>query len=139
MNIVETIKLRAPLPGGCYIATVADLPKPRAIDDRGRQGVSLTLKVVEGTAKGRMAAIELLVQASGNSRRVDRDLDVLSMWCSCLGVDSAASLIELVEKLQKAATSKQLEFTIQRNDWRGGVELHLTAVRMAPAEGGVDG
>ena len=139
MNIVENIKLRAPLPDGCYIATVADLPKPRVIDDRGRQGVSLTLKVVEGAAKGRMAAIELLVQASGSNRRVDRDLDVLSMWCSCVGVDRADSLTELVEKLQKAAIGKRLEFTIQRNDWRAGVELHLTAVRMAPAEGGVDG
>ncbi len=139
MNIVETIKLRAPLPDGCYIATVADLPKPRAIDDRGRQGVSLTLKVVEGIAKGRMATIELLVQASGNNRRVDRDLDVLSMWCDCLAVGSADSLIELVVKLQKAATGKRLEFTIQRNDWRGGVDLHLIAVRMAPAEGAVGG
>jgi len=132
MNIVETIKLRAPLPDGCYIAAVADLPKPRAIDDHGRHGVSLTLKVMEGTAKGRMATIELLVQASGNNRRVDRDLDVLSMWCSCLSVDNADSLIELVAKLQKAAAGKRIEFTIQRNDWRGGVELHLTSVRLAP-------
>ena len=138
MNVVETIKLRAPLPDGCYIATVADLPKPRAIDDRGRHGASLTLKVVEGAAKGRMATIELLVQASGNNRRVDRDLDVLSMWCSCLSVDNADSLIELVAKLQKAAAGKRIEFAIQRNDWRGGVELHLTAVRVLPAEGAVD-
>ena len=138
MNVVETIKLRAPLPDGCYIATVADLPKPRAIDDRGRHGVSLTLKVVEGAAKGRMATIELLVQASGNNRRVDRHLDVLSMWCSCLSVDNADSSIELVAKLQKAAAGKRIEFTIQRNDWRGGVELHLTAVRVLPAEGAVN-
>jgi hypothetical protein len=32
-------------------------------------------------------------------------------------------------KLQKAAVGKRLEFTLQRNEWRGGVELQLTAVR----------
>ena len=136
MNIVETIKFRAPLTDGCYIAVIADAPRPREINDRGRHGVSFTLKVIEGDAKGRLAAIDLIVQAS--NRRVDRDLEVLAMWCDCLGVDSAASLIELMAKLQKAAIGKRLEFTIQRNDWRGGVDLHLTAVRLAP-EGGASG
>ncbi len=130
MNVVETIKFRAPLPSGCYIAAVADSPKPRVINDHGRPGVSLALKVVEGDAKGRMAVVELLVHPIGN-RRVDRDLDVLSTWCDCLGVDSADTLIELIEKLRDAAAGKRLEFTLRRNEWAGGIELHLTSVRCA--------
>ena len=64
------------------------------------------------------------------------------MSCQC-GVHASASTtptssIELVAKLQKAAAGKRIEFTIQRNDWRGGVELHLTAVRVLPAEGAVN-
>ena len=53
------------------------------------------------------------------------------MWCSCLSVDSAASLIELVEKLHKAAAGKRIEFTIQRNDWRSGVDVISLGVRVA--------
>jgi hypothetical protein len=139
VNVVESIKFRAPLPSGCYIAVIADSPKPRAIDERGRVGVSLTLKVMEGDAKGRMAAIELIIQASSGASRVARDLDLLKMWCDCLGAGSATSLVELVEKLRQAATGKRLEFTLQRNDWAGGVQLNPTSVRIAPAEGAVGG
>jgi hypothetical protein len=54
------------------------------------------------------------------------------MWVNCLSVDNAASLIELLEKLRQAAIGKRLEFALQRNEWRGGVKLQLTAVRLAP-------
>jgi hypothetical protein len=137
MNVVEAIKFRAPLTDGVYVAIIADSPKPREISTPARHSVSFTLKVTEGPARGRLAAFELNIQAT--NRRVDRDLDVLSMWCSCLGVDSAASLVEMMEKLRQAATGKRLEFTVQRNEWRGGVDLQITAVRLAPADGGENG
>ena len=131
-NVLETIRYRAPLQGGGYIAVIADLPKPREINDRGRIGVNFTIKVVEGDAKGRMAALELLVQADRGQRRVDRDLDVLSVWSSVLSVDSAGSLVELMEKLKQAAVGKRVEFTLQRNEWGGGIDTVITAVRVMP-------
>jgi hypothetical protein len=129
-NVVNAIKFRAPLASGAYIAVIADAPKPREIDDPDRRGVSFTLKVLEGDAKGRLAAIELLVQARRGARRVDRDLLVLDQWCDCLGVDSATTLTELIAKLRDAAGGKRVEFAILRNEWRGGVELQLTAIRV---------
>ncbi len=133
MNVVELIKSSAPLPSGSYIAEIAEDPPPRSANGRGRLGVGLTLKVVEGPAKGRVTVVELFVHPSGTSR-VDRDLDVLLMWCDCLGVDNADTLIALIERLREAAASKRLEFTFRRNEWAGGIELHLTAVRMAQAQ-----
>jgi hypothetical protein len=132
VNIRETIKYRSPLPSGSYIAIIADVPKPREISDpaRGRQGISLALRVAEGDAQGRLASFDLIIQPHGY--RADRDLLVLDQWCDCLGVDSADSLTELIEKLQKAGIGKRLEFTIQRNEWQGGVSVALTAVRVAP-------
>ncbi len=54
------------------------------------------------------------------------------MWCEALSVDNANSLTELIEKLRQAALGRRVEFTLQRNDWRGGVELNLTSVRVLP-------
>jgi hypothetical protein len=130
--VVDAIKFRAPLQSGGYIAAVADAPKPRVINEPKRNGITFTLKVLEGDVKGRIATIDLLVQASGNHHCVYRDLLVLDQWCDCLAVDSADSLVELVGKLQQAALGKRLEFTLLRSEWRGGVELQLTSVRVAP-------
>ena len=48
-------------------------------------------------------------------------------------VDSANSLTELIdEQPAQAALGRRVEFTLQRNDWRGGVELNLTSVRALP-------
>jgi hypothetical protein len=132
MNIVETIKFRAPLAAGRYIAAGADLPKPREISDRGRQGVSFTLKVVEGAAKSRLAAVEIVVQAKDGARRAARDLDVLAMWCDALGVDSASTLTELIGKLRAAAVGKRVEFELGCHRWSGGVDVYIAGVRLAP-------
>ncbi len=130
MNVVELIKSSAPLPSGSYIAEIAEDPPPRSANGRDRLGVGFTLKVAEGPAKGRLAVVELFVHPTGTSR-VDRDLDVLAVWCDCLGVDNADTLVKLIEKLREAAAGKRLEFTLRRNEWAGGLDLHLTAVRCA--------
>ena len=130
MNIVELIKSNAPLQSGSYIAEIAEDPPPRSANGRGRLGVGFTLRVTEGPAKGRLAVVELFVDPAGTSR-VDRDLDVLSMWCACFGVENADTLIALIKRLREAAAGKRVEFTLRRNEWPGGLDLHLIAVRCA--------
>jgi hypothetical protein len=139
MNIVETIKSRAPLTNGKYVAAIVDTPKPCEVAGRDYQTVSFALKVMEGPAKDRLASVAMFLAAKNNARRVDHDAILLSDWCAALGVESAGSPVELIEKLKAASSGKRLEFSIHRNVWGGGVELQLVGVRLLPAEGGAGG
>jgi hypothetical protein len=60
------------------------------------------------------------------------DLLALEMWCHCLGVDSAVTLTELIGKLRDAAVGKRIEFELDCHRWKGGVDVHLIGVRLAP-------
>jgi hypothetical protein len=131
-NVVETLKSRVLLPGGPYIAEVAKRPGPRNVVSRGREGVNLTFKVLEGEFAGRLAPVDLFIKAQQNDRRIHHDVVVLTAWLDLLGVDKAPSLVKLIEQLRQAAQGKRLQFTLQRQTWGGGVELQLTEVRLVP-------
>jgi hypothetical protein len=131
-NVVKSIKSRALVPSGSYIAEVAKQPKPRAITRRGRQGVGLLLKITEGEFAGRVVPVDLLTKGEPNDLRVNYDVDVLTAWFDLLGSPAAPRLTELIEKLRQAAEGKRLQFTLQRQTWGGGLELQLTSVRIAP-------
>ena len=131
-NVIETLKSRVLLPSGPYIAEVAKRPRPSKAISRGRQGVSLTFKILEGGFAGRLAPVDLFIEAPQNDRRVHHDVVVLTAWLDLVGVDKAPSLVKLIEQLRQAAEGKRLQFTLQRQAWGGGIELQLTEVRLAP-------
>ena len=131
-NIVETLKTRALVPSGSYIAEVVEQPEPRKVINRNRQGVGFAFKVLEGEFAGRLAPVELFVQAQQSDRRIHHDVVVLTAWLDLLGVDKAPSLVKLIEQLRQAAQGKRLEFAFQRQAWGGGLELQLAGVRIAP-------
>jgi hypothetical protein len=131
-NVVESLKARVLLPSGPYIAEVAKQPRPRKAVSRGRLGVSLTFKILEGEFAGRLAPVDLFIEAQQNDRRVHHDVVALTAWLDLLGVGKAPSLIRLIEQLRQAAEGKRLEFTLQRQTWGGGLELQLTTVRLVP-------
>jgi hypothetical protein len=80
---------------GVYVGAVRGAPQP--INDFRRRGVRFAIEVVEGRASGRRATVELIteVKVGGNRSRMLSDYSALEMWCDCLGVDSAVTLIEL--------------------------------------------
>jgi hypothetical protein len=129
VNFSDTLKARAPLVNGVYVAEIADLPKPHAIDDYGRQGVSFVLKVAEGPDKNRTAVIELFAQSKAKSR-VLHDIDLLSRWLSALNVTDFATPVEAIEKLRAASFGKRIEYTLRRAEWNGGLELRLVGVQV---------
>ena len=70
--------------------------------------------------------------------RPRRSIDVV-LGLGVEGADGVSIAVGLVGELRKEGEGKRFEFTITRNDWRGGVELNLTAVRVLPVEGGAGG
>ena len=49
-----------------------------------------------------------------------------------LGVHTAERPTELIAKLRDAAVGKRLEFEPDCRRWKGGVDVYLTGVRLAP-------
>jgi hypothetical protein len=131
-NIVESLRINAPPASGVYIGVVTDAPQ--AINDSRRRGVRFALEVAEGPARGRRVTVELVIElkVGGNRARMLSDCLALEMWCDCLGVDSAATLTELIAKLRAAAAGKQVEFELDCRRWKGGVDVYLIGVRLAP-------
>ena len=130
MNVVK--ELNPPPPSGVYVGAVTGVPL--AINDSRRRGVRFVIEVAEGPASGRRAAIELITElkVGGNRARMLSDHLALEMWCDCLGVDSAATLTELIVKLRDAAVGKRVEFELDRRRWNAGVDVYLIGVRLAP-------
>jgi hypothetical protein len=132
MNVVEDLKVNTPPPSGIYIGAVIGVPQ--AINDFRRRGVRFVVEVAEGPASGRRATVELLTELKigGNRSRMLSDHLALEMWCNCVGVDSAATVTELIAKLRDAAIGKRLEFELDCRRWRGGVDVYLIGVRLGP-------
>ena len=132
MNIVESLKTNTPPPSGVYIGVVTGAPQ--AINDSRRRGVRFVLEVAEGPASGRRATVELITElkVGGHRARMLSDHLALEMWCDCLGVDSAATLTKLIAKLRDAAVGKRVEFELDCRRWKGGVDVYLVGVRLAP-------
>ena len=60
------------------------------------------------------------------------DLLALEAWIDALGVDTAATPTELIAKLRDAAVGKRVEFELDCHRWKGGVDVYLIGVRLAP-------
>jgi hypothetical protein len=132
VNIVETIKAQAPPPSGVYVGAV--IGAPQAINDSRRRGVRFVIEVVEGPVSGRRATVELIVElkVGGNRSRMLSDHLALEAWCFALAIDSAETPVELIAKLRDAAVGKRVEFELDCHRWRGGVDVYLVGVRLAP-------
>ena len=132
MNIIQSLKANALPPSGVNIGVVTGAP--HAINDFRRRGVRFVIEIVEGAASGRRATIELITELKigGNRSRMLSDYSALEKWCDCLGVDSAVTLTELIGKLRDAAVGKRIEFELDCHRWKGGVDVHLIGVRLAP-------
>jgi hypothetical protein len=78
--------------------------------------------------------VELVVElkVGGNRGRMLSDHLALEAWCAALGVHAAETLTELIAKLRDAAADKRVEFELDVRRWRGGVDVYLTGVRLAP-------
>ena len=132
MNVVDNLKPNTPPASGVHIAVVTGSPQP--VNDFRRRGVRFVIEVAEGPASGRRAVIELIIElkAGGNRSRMLSDHLALEMWCDCLGVDSATTLVELIAKLRDAAAGKRVEFELDCHRWKRGVDVYLVGVRLAP-------
>src|SRR4029077_9689691 len=95
-NVVESFKSRRLVPSGSFVAEIAKQPRPRPVTSFGRQGVGFTLTILEGEFAGRSAPVDLLVTGQRNDRRINHDVDVLTVWCDLLGVKAATKLTELI-------------------------------------------
>jgi hypothetical protein len=78
--------------------------------------------------------VELITElkVGGNRSRLLSDIVALGTWCDCVGVDSATTPTELIEKLRDAGEGKRVEFELDCRRWRGGVDVYLLGVRLAP-------
>jgi hypothetical protein len=132
MNILESIKTATPPPSGAYIGVITGTPQ--VINDFRRRGVRFVIEVAEGPTSGRQATVELTIElkVGGNRARLLSDHLALEMWCDCLGVDSAETLTELIAKLSDAAIGRRVEFELDCHRWKGGVDVYLIGVRLAP-------
>jgi hypothetical protein len=130
-NVLDTLAANAPLKDGAYIAVVADL-KPKLIVERGYEALRFTIRVVEGDSKGRLATLELLLQAPELQKaRVKHDLGVLDTWSSALAIAAPVpSWPDLIEACRAAAIGKQVEFTLWQKKWNGNLELRLSSVKV---------
>ena len=112
---------------------VANL-KPKLIvdDERGYEALRFTIKVVEGADKGRLATVELLIQAPELQKaRVRHDLGLLDGWRLALGITAPVpSWPDLIKACQAASTSKRVEFTLWQKVWNGNLELRLSSVKV---------
>jgi hypothetical protein len=131
-NIVESLRINAPPPSGVYIGVVTGAPQ--AINDFRRRGVRFVIEVAEGPASGRRATVELITElkVGGHRARMLSDHLALGAWIDALGVESAASPTELIAKLRDAAFGKRVEFELDCRRWKGGVDVYLIGVRLAP-------
>jgi hypothetical protein len=133
MNVLDTLAANAPLKDGAYIAVVADL-KPKLIADaeRGYEALRFTIRVVEGDSKGRLATLELLLQAPELQKaRVRHDLGVLDTWSSALAITAPVpSWPDLIEACRAAAVGKRVEFILWQRKWNGNLELRLSSVKV---------
>jgi hypothetical protein len=131
-NVLDTLAARVPLADGAYVAVVDLKPKLLVDSERGREALRFTLRVAEGDAKGRLATVELVIEAPElQQRRVDHDLGLLDAWRSALGITAPApSWPDLIEACRAAAVGKRVEFTLRRHVWNGNLELRLVGVRM---------
>jgi hypothetical protein len=132
MSVVGELKANSPPPSGLYVCAVTG--SPQVINDFRRRGVRFVIEVTEGPASGRRVTIELVIElkVGGNRARLLSDHLALEMWCDCLGVDSAATLTKLIAKLRDAAVGKRVEFELDCRRWKGGVDVYLIGVRLAP-------
>jgi hypothetical protein len=119
MNVLDTLAANAPLKDGAYVAVVADLKR-------------FTNRVVEGDSKGRLATLELLLQAPELQKaRVRHDLGVLDTWSSALAITAPVpSWPDLIEACRAAAVGKRVEFILWQKKWNGNLELRLSSVRV---------
>jgi hypothetical protein len=131
MNVLETLAANAPLKDGAYIAVVADF-KPKLIEERGYEALRFTIRVVEGDSKGRLATLELLLQAPELQKaRVKHDLGVLDTWSSALAIAAPVpSWPDLIEACRAAAIGKRVEFILWQKRWNGNLELRLSSVKV---------
>ena len=133
LNVLDTLAANAPLKDGAYIAVVANL-KPKVIvdDERGYEVLRFTIKVLEGADKGRLATVELLIQAPELQKaRVRHDLGVLDQWRLALGITAAVpSWPDLIEACRAAAAGKRVEFTLWQRKWNGNLDLRLSNVKV---------
>ena len=132
MSFVQSLKVNTPPPSGGYIGAVTGAPQ--AINDSRRRGVRFVLEIAEGPASGRRVSVELITElkVGGSRPRMLSDHLALVMWCDCLGVDSASTPTELIAKLRDAAIGKRVEFELDCRRWKGGVDVYLVGVRLAP-------
>jgi hypothetical protein len=132
VNIVESLRANTPPASGVYIGVVTGAPQ--AINDFRRRGVRFVIEVAEGPASGRRASVELITElkVGGNRARMLSDHLALEMWCNCFAIDSAATLTELIAKLRDAALDRRVEFELDCHRWKGGVDVYLIGVRLAP-------
>lgn len=131
-NVVEGLKYqRLPL-SGFFVAEIAKSPKPRPVINFGRQGIGITLKILEGEFAGRLFPVDLLVKGQQNDRRINHDVDVLAAWCDLLGVKGRGglNLTGLIELLRQAGQGKRVEFKLERQRRGGGLELQITEVKV---------
>ena len=101
-------------------------------DDRGYEAIRFTIKVVEGADKGRLATVELLIQAPELQKaRVRHDLDLLDQWRLALGIVAPVpSWPDLIEACRAAAAGKRVEFTLWQKKWNGNLDLRLSSVKV---------
>ena len=131
-NIVDDLNANTPPPSGVYIGVVAGAPQP--INDFRRRGVRFVLEVAEGPFRGRRVTVELITElkVGGNRARMLSDHQALEAWITALGVESAETPAELIAKLRDAAINKRVEFELDCRRWKGGVDVYLIGVRLAP-------
>jgi uncharacterized protein DUF669 len=129
-NVVESFKSQRLVSSGSFVAEVAKQPKPKPVTSFGRQGVGITLKILEGEFAGRSIPVDLLVTGQRNDRRINHDVDVLTAWCDLLGVKAATRLTELIELLRQAGHGKRVQFKLERQSRSGGLELQITEVKV---------
>jgi hypothetical protein len=132
VNVVDYLKTNTPPASGVYISVVTGAPQ--AINDFRRRGVRFVVEVTESPASGRRATVELITElkVGGNRARMLSDHLALGAWIDALGVESAASPTELIAKLRDAAVDKRVEFELDCRRWKGGVDVYLIGVRLAP-------
>ena len=92
------------------------------------------LEIAEGGFRGRRVTIELITElkVGGNRARMLSDHQALGAWISALGVESAETPTEHIAKLRDAAVGKRVEFELDCHRWKGGMNVYLVAVRLAP-------
>jgi hypothetical protein len=132
MSVVGELKANSPPPSGLYVCAVTG--SPQVINDFRRRGVRFVIEVAEGPAIGRRATVELITElkVGGHRARMLSDHLALGAWIDALGVESAASPAELIAKLRDAAVGKRVEFELDCRRWKGGVDVYLIGVRLAP-------